>query len=92
MKDGFPTVWPGPAGGVNADGRIVDILLTHAPPRRCGDREDPPYRRLFLERVPLTGHARASVVFTEPWDYARHGFRRGTSVAKKRRYDLYFVC
>jgi calcineurin-like phosphoesterase family protein len=25
MKDGFPTVWPGPAGGVNADGRIVDV-------------------------------------------------------------------
>ena len=25
IKDGFPTVWPGPAGGVNADGRIVDI-------------------------------------------------------------------
>ncbi|OXM42550.1 metallophosphoesterase family protein [Amycolatopsis alba] len=94
MKDGFPAVWPGPAGGVNADGRIVDIgglrfaglggsvryndgpnqwtqrqqarrarrlvrqarfrrwrdgrdvdvLLTHAPPRHCGDREDPPHR------------------------------------------------
>ncbi|MFI7123326.1 metallophosphoesterase [Amycolatopsis sp. NPDC049868] len=94
MKDGFPTVWPGPAGGVNADGRIVDVgglrfaglggsvryndgpnqwtqrqqarrarglvrrarlrrwrdgrdvdvLLTHAPPRHCGDREDPPHR------------------------------------------------
>ncbi|UKD54298.1 metallophosphoesterase [Amycolatopsis sp. FU40] len=25
MKDGFPTEWPGPAGGINADGRIVDI-------------------------------------------------------------------
>ena len=25
MKDGFPTAWPGPAGGVNADGRIVDV-------------------------------------------------------------------
>ncbi|MYW92314.1 metallophosphoesterase [Amycolatopsis rubida] len=25
MKDGFPTEWPGPAGGVNADGRIVDV-------------------------------------------------------------------
>ncbi|MEU3625040.1 metallophosphoesterase [Amycolatopsis coloradensis] len=96
MKDGFPAVWPGPAGGVNADGRIVDVgglrfaglggsvrynegpnqwtqrqqarrarrlvrrarfrrwregrdgrdvdvLLTHAPPRHCGDREDPPH-------------------------------------------------
>lgn len=25
MKDGFPTPWPGPAGGVNADGRVVDV-------------------------------------------------------------------
>ncbi|MEV6912828.1 metallophosphoesterase [Amycolatopsis sp. NPDC051071] len=94
LKDGFPAVWPGPAGAVNADGRIVDVgglrfaglggsvryndgpnqwtqrqqarrarrlvrrarfrrwrdgrdvdvLLTHAPPRHCGDREDPPHR------------------------------------------------
>jgi hypothetical protein len=26
------------------DGRGVDILLTHAPPRNCGDGEDPPHR------------------------------------------------
>ena len=26
------------------DGRGVDILLTHAPPRDCGDREDQPHR------------------------------------------------
>ena len=26
------------------DGRGVDILLTHAPPRHCGDREDLPHR------------------------------------------------
>ncbi|MGW4401744.1 metallophosphoesterase family protein [Amycolatopsis nivea] len=94
MKDGFPVEWPGPAGGINADGRIVDvaglriaglggsiryrdgpnqwtqrqqarrarrlerrfrwrkwrdgngidILLTHSPPRRLGDREDPPHQ------------------------------------------------
>jgi hypothetical protein len=25
MKDGFPATWPGPAGGVNADGTVVDI-------------------------------------------------------------------
>ncbi|HKN51209.1 MAG TPA: chromosome partitioning protein ParB [Amycolatopsis sp.] len=30
-------------------------------------------RRLFLERVPLTGHARASVVMPDPWDYAHLG-------------------
>jgi hypothetical protein len=28
------------------------------------------YRRIFLERVPLTGDARASVMMTDPWDYA----------------------
>ncbi|RZQ62656.1 metallophosphoesterase family protein [Amycolatopsis suaedae] len=93
MRDGFPERWPGPAGGVNADGRVVDVcglriaglggsiryregpnqwterqqarrarkvvrlarrrsrrdgrgvdvLLTHSPPRRLGDREDPPH-------------------------------------------------
>ncbi|SDZ39112.1 Predicted phosphoesterase [Amycolatopsis xylanica] len=25
MKDGFPAEWPGPQGGINADGRVVDI-------------------------------------------------------------------
>ncbi len=31
------------------------------------------YRRLFLERVPLRGEARAAVVVTDPWDYAELG-------------------
>ena len=26
------------------DGRPVDVLLTHAPPKDCGDRDDPPHR------------------------------------------------
>ncbi|EWC61203.1 putative phosphoesterase [Actinokineospora spheciospongiae] len=26
------------------DGRPVDVLLTHSPPRGCGDRDDPPHR------------------------------------------------
>lgn len=25
MQAGFPQAWPGPAGGVNADGRVVDV-------------------------------------------------------------------
>ncbi|MBE1580184.1 ParB N-terminal domain-containing protein [Amycolatopsis roodepoortensis] len=41
--------------------------------RYRGDLIVKDYRRLFLERVPLAGHARASVVFTDPWDYARLG-------------------
>jgi hypothetical protein len=28
------------------------------------------YRRIFLERVPLAGEARAAVMLTDPWDYA----------------------
>lgn len=28
------------------------------------------YRRIFLERVPLRGEARATVQLTDPWDYA----------------------
>lgn len=28
------------------------------------------YRRIFLERVPLVGEARAAVQLTDPWDYA----------------------
>ncbi|OXM42551.1 ParB N-terminal domain-containing protein [Amycolatopsis alba] len=41
--------------------------------RYRGDLIVKDYRRLFLERVPLSGHSRASVVFTDPWDYARLG-------------------
>ena len=94
MRGGFPARWPGPAGGINADGRVVDVaglrvaglggslryndgpnqwtqaqqarrarkvvraarrrrrrdgrgvdvLLTHAPPRGVGDREDLPHQ------------------------------------------------
>ncbi|MEU6643699.1 chromosome partitioning protein ParB [Saccharomonospora sp. NPDC046836] len=31
------------------------------------------YRRLFLERVPLSAQARAAVVVSDPWDYAELG-------------------
>jgi hypothetical protein len=31
------------------------------------------YRRLFLERVALTGQARAAIVLSDPWDYAELG-------------------
>jgi hypothetical protein len=41
--------------------------------RYRGDLIVKDYRRLFLERVPLTGHARASIVVSEPWHYAKLG-------------------
>ncbi|PXY32440.1 ParB N-terminal domain-containing protein [Prauserella muralis] len=41
--------------------------------RYRGDLIIKDYRRLFLERVPLTGQARASVVVSDPWDYAQLG-------------------
>lgn len=94
LRSGFPASWPGPQGGYNADGQVVDaaglriaglggsirynlgpnqwtereqarrarklirvaerrtkrdgrrvdVLLTHSPPRGLGDREDPPHR------------------------------------------------
>lgn len=31
------------------------------------------YRRLFLERVPLGGQARAEVLLSDPWDCAEPG-------------------
>jgi hypothetical protein len=41
--------------------------------RYRGDLIVKDYRRLFLERVPLTGQARASIVLPDPWQYAQLG-------------------
>ncbi|MBV9844062.1 MAG: chromosome partitioning protein ParB [Kutzneria sp.] len=41
--------------------------------RHRGDLIVKDYRRLFLERVPLTGQARAAVIVTDPWNYAHLG-------------------
>ncbi|NIH82402.1 ParB N-terminal domain-containing protein [Amycolatopsis viridis] len=41
--------------------------------RYRGDLIVKDYRRLFLARVPLPGEARASVVVTDPWNYAHLG-------------------
>ncbi|MFF5990162.1 ParB N-terminal domain-containing protein [Prauserella flavalba] len=41
--------------------------------RYRGDLIVKDYRRLFLERVPLTGQARAAIVLSDPWDYAELG-------------------
>jgi calcineurin-like phosphoesterase family protein len=36
--------WPGRLSRHNWPSRGIDVLVTHAPPRRCGDREDLPHR------------------------------------------------
>jgi hypothetical protein len=41
--------------------------------RHRGDLIVKDYRRLFLERVPLTGQARAAVLLSDPWKYAQLG-------------------
>ncbi|HKS44267.1 MAG TPA: chromosome partitioning protein ParB [Amycolatopsis sp.] len=41
--------------------------------RYRGDLIVKDYRRLFLERVPLTGEARASIALSDPWHYAMLG-------------------
>ncbi|SEQ12738.1 hypothetical protein SAMN05216188_102151 [Lentzea xinjiangensis] len=41
--------------------------------RYRGDLIVKDYRRLFLDRVPLTGEARAAVLLSDPWDYAELG-------------------
>ncbi|ASO18556.1 calcineurin-like phosphoesterase family protein [Actinoalloteichus hoggarensis] len=64
------------------DGGGVDVLLTHAPPRDCGDREDPPHRgfrslhttvRRLRPRLLVHGHIHP---FGEPVpDRELHGTR-----------------
>ncbi|MFI9386140.1 chromosome partitioning protein ParB [Kutzneria sp. NPDC052558] len=51
----------------------VRTRLSAAGIRYRGDLIVKDHRRLFLERVPLTGEARAAVLVTDPLDYARLG-------------------
>ncbi|GAA1194630.1 chromosome partitioning protein ParB [Prauserella alba] len=57
------------------DAFVTEVRTTLDPAgiRYRGDLIVKDYRRLFLERVPLTGEARASVVVTDPLDYAELG-------------------
>ncbi|MFI5612409.1 chromosome partitioning protein ParB [Amycolatopsis sp. NPDC051903] len=58
---------------IEAQVTVVRTKLNPAGIRYRGDLIVKDYRRLFLERVPLTGHARASVIMSDPWNYARLG-------------------
>ncbi|GHF77613.1 hypothetical protein FHX82_004321 [Amycolatopsis bartoniae] len=51
----------------------VRTKLTPSGIRYRGDLIVKDYRRLFLDRVPLTGQARASIVLSDPWHYAMLG-------------------
>ena len=51
----------------------VTVVRTQLSPEGISFRSDlliKDYRRIFLERVPLTGQARAAVQLSDPWDYA----------------------
>ncbi|GAA3540815.1 ParB N-terminal domain-containing protein [Amycolatopsis ultiminotia] len=64
------------AQGLSTIAAFVTVVRTKLDPsgiRYRGDLIVKDYRRLFLERVPLTGHARASVIVSDPWDYALLG-------------------
>ncbi|MEU3625041.1 chromosome partitioning protein ParB [Amycolatopsis coloradensis] len=74
--DGHHRVSVAHAMGLSTLEAMVTEVRTKLDPsgiRYRGDLIVKDYRRLFLERVPLSGHSRASVVFTDPWDYARLG-------------------
>ncbi|GAA0214588.1 ParB N-terminal domain-containing protein [Saccharothrix mutabilis subsp. mutabilis] len=51
---------------------VVTRIAAHGI-RHRGDLIVKDYRRLFLERVPLSGQARAEVLLSDPWDYAELG-------------------
>jgi hypothetical protein len=57
------------------DAYVTEIRTRISPEgiRARGDLLVKDYRRIFLERVPLTGDARAGVSVTDPWDYAELG-------------------
>ncbi|MFD9896491.1 chromosome partitioning protein ParB [Amycolatopsis sp. NPDC059027] len=74
--DGHHRVSVAHAQGLSTIEAQVIVVRTKLDPsgiRFRGDLIVKDYRRLFLERVPLTGHARASVIVSDPWDYALLG-------------------
>lgn len=74
--DGHHRVSVAHALGLDTIDAYVTEVRTKLDPagiRYRGDLIVKDYRRLFLERVPLTGDARAAVVVTDAWDYAELG-------------------
>ncbi|RZS44252.1 ParB-like nuclease family protein [Herbihabitans rhizosphaerae] len=71
--DGHHRVSVAHAMGLKTIDAYVTVIRTRISPegiRYRGDLMVKDLRRIFLDRVPLTGEARAAIRFTDPWDYA----------------------
>ncbi|GAA3459669.1 chromosome partitioning protein ParB [Saccharothrix longispora] len=76
VQDGHHRVSVAHALGLEVIDAYVTEVLTRVAAhgiRHRGDLIVKDYRRLFLERVPLGGRARAAVALSDPWDYAELG-------------------
>jgi hypothetical protein len=76
VQDGHHRVSVAHALGLDVIDAYVTEVVTRIPAqgiRHRGDLIVKDYRRLFLERVPLGGQARAEVLLSDPWEYARLG-------------------
>ncbi|MGW0519075.1 chromosome partitioning protein ParB [Crossiella sp. NPDC003009] len=76
VNDGHHRVSVAHALGLRTIEAYVTEVRTKLDPygvRHRGDLIVKDYRRIFLERVPLVGQARAAVVMSDPWDYAELG-------------------
>ncbi|MBW4719301.1 chromosome partitioning protein ParB [Saccharothrix obliqua] len=76
VQDGHHRVSVAHALGLAVIDAYVTEVVTRVPAhgiRHRGDLIVKDYRRLFLERVPLSGRERAAVLLSDPWDYAELG-------------------
>jgi hypothetical protein len=74
--DGHHRVSVAHALGLRTIDAYVTEIKTRISPQGIHGRGDllvKDYRRIFLERVPLTGDARAGISVSDPWDYAELG-------------------
>ncbi len=73
VLDGHHRVSVAHALGLKTIDAYVTEVLTRLSPggiRYRGDLLVKDYRRIFLDRVPLTGDARKAITLNDPWDYA----------------------
>ena len=74
VYDGHHRVSVARALNLSSIDAYVTVVSTKLTPAGISLRRDllvKDYRRIFLERVPLTGDARVAVQLTDPWDYAK---------------------